>query len=132
MILGIINLTHRIFGSYITPSIGAMLLFSGCSSVPIKADCYKFKYYNYNVIACEDSSVNKFCHKICKTNDNGTPMTDRIIPACYDGRLVRISLRPTIILAKSYLGCLPHELCHLEGRPAIECENKYPCIGRGY
>lgn len=105
-----------------------IVLISGCASNPFrKADCLRYRYGDYNILACNDDAVNHNCHKYVKHWDNGKPMDDGFIRACYKPN--KWGRRPNILIGKSYINCLPHELCHLEALDARICEKKYPCIG---
>lgn len=108
-----------------------LVLFCGCVTSPWRsADCERHRMRGYDVLACNDDAVDHYCHKHGKTWDDGTPLDSRRIRACahktWHGR------RPKIFMGKSYMGCVLHEIAHLENPgEAAMVEKKYPCIGEG-
>jgi hypothetical protein len=99
---------------------------TGCASTPdfASAHCFRYRHSGYNVLACDDGPVGRFCAKIVKTADNGKPL-DYLPRACLDRRALAFGRKPSILIGIGSLGCLDHEIAHFEGRDA----SKYPCIG---
>lgn len=100
----------------------------GCASDSAfrRADCTRFRFYAYNVLACNDRAVGEHCRRVCKLTDTGKPV-DYYPRACFEPN--RWGRRHTVVIGGSYMGCLPHEVCHLEhpGDPA-KCALEYPCV----
>lgn len=110
-----------------------VILFSGCAAPSFKAaDCDRFRYASWNILACNDDSVNLHCRKwINKLNgtlDNGQPLGDKRLAGCY--RPAFWCRKGNIIISKDWLTCLPHETCHADGISAEICDKKYPCINK--
>jgi hypothetical protein len=105
------------------------LVLSGCQSAPSfkAADCYRFRHKGYNVLACDDMSVGIHCKRVARVADNGKPVNYHP-RACHVQR--GFGRKANIFVGKSYMACLPHEICHEENpwEPAM-CEQKYPCVG---
>lgn len=91
------------------------------------ADCDRFRYKSYNVLACDDVAVGRHCRKIAPLTDSGKPV-DYNPRACY--KPSSFGRKATVFIGRSYLACLPHETCHHENPndPAM-CELLYPCVG---
>lgn len=104
----------------------AVHLLSGCASTPwSKANCIRYRYKAYNVLACNDEAVGQHCFKHGKLADNGKPL-DYLPRACMEHNMW--GRKDTIVIGLSYMGCLPHELCHADGvLPGAECARLYPC-----
>lgn len=105
-------------------------LFAGCASLTPSfktADCDRFRFRGYNVLACDDVSVGIHCKRVCALTDSGKAVTYHP-RACHVQR--GFGRKANIFIGKSYMACLPHEICHNEnpGNPAM-CEEKYPCVG---
>lgn len=107
-----------------------LFLLIGCANISYKsADCDRFRYKKFNILACDDESVNIHCHKDGGTWDDGTPVDSRRIRGCYKYGI--FNRKGLIFIGRSYLGCLPHEICHAEGYEDKFCMDKYPCVGEG-
>jgi hypothetical protein len=101
-----------------------VLLFCGCAST--WRDCKLYTFEKYKVMACEDDWAGKFCKGRCKTTDMGKPV-DYYPRACAVNMLKK---KPSVVIGRSYMDCLPHELCHLENPTkdgAAMCARKFPC-----
>lgn len=106
--------------------LAAML--SGCAAPGYKAaDCDRFRFGGYNVLACDDDSVGRHCKRDAPFTDSGKPVTYHPRACFAPGKGGR---KANIYIGKSYLRCLPHEIAHFEnpGRNAW-VEAKYPCVG---
>ena len=105
----------------------AILLLTGCATPWKSANCQRFRYFDYNVLACDSVAVGNHCAAICPKNDRGEPLKHKPVACFKPGQFGR---KATIFIGKRYMGCLPHEICHLE-RPfdPLYCEQKYPCVG---
>lgn len=112
--------------------VGALAM-SACTTAPSykAADCDRFRFRNYNVLACDDESVGRHCkavaNKYGSLSDSGKPVT-------YHPRACHITRpggrKPNIVIGRSYMSCLAHEICHNENPwDAAKCEREYPCVG---
>ena len=103
-----------------------LLLLAGCTPTKI----IRFDYEDYHILAVKGDNasnlVNDHCRKTAVLKDDGTPIGCSRIRACYKkvgGR------KGTIIIPMRNMDCLPHELCHLDGKDEAICGKKYPCVG---
>ena len=99
--------------------------FAGCASSPwARADCLRIRQDRWNVLACSDAAVAGHCKRICPTDDFGRPI-NYYPRACQDW----FRGKPVIFIGRSHMGCLPHEICHVE-HPDDDamCAAKYPCV----
>lgn len=111
------------------PLLLAVLLLFGCATAPSfkAADCDRFRFRGYNVLACDDMSVGLHCKRICALTDSGKAVTYHP-RACHKPGI--FGRKATIFIGRSYLNCLPHELAHHENPwDAKMVEEKYPCVG---
>lgn len=104
-----------------------VLALCGCASDSAfkRAGCTRFRFGEYNILACNDRAVGEHCKKICPRTDFGG-VVDYLPRACFKPSIW--GRRSTVFIGGSYMGCLPHELCHLEGHPPKDCALKYPCV----
>lgn len=103
------------------PIILMVVLLTGCAST--WRDCKLYTFQKYKVMACEDNWAGDFCKGRCKMTDMGKPV-DYYPRAC----AVNLNKRkPSVVIGKSYMDCLPHEVCHIEGNDPKVCAKKYPC-----
>lgn len=103
-----------------------VLVFSGCDSM--HHAIYKYKGYNIILVSgpgAEDS-VDSHCRKYVKKWDNGKPIDNQLIRACF---LPHGSRKSNIVISEEHIDCLPHELCHADGQDEEYCGEKYPCVG---
>lgn len=111
------------------PILLAVVLLAGCAAAPSykAADCDRFRFKDYNILACNDDAVGLHCKKLAKLTDRGEPVTYHPRACHIPGKRGR---KATIAIGRSYLNCLPHETCHQEnpGNPLM-CEQDYPCVG---
>lgn len=108
----------------------AVAFLAACSALTPSyktADCDRFRFRDYNVLACNDAAVGRHCKRDATVTDTGEPVTYHP-RACYIQR--GFGRKANIIIGKSYMACLPHEVCHNEypDDPA-KCEREYPCVG---
>jgi hypothetical protein len=124
-----------------TAGIVLLALLNGCASTPFsRANCERFRHNGYNVLACDDDAVGKHCargsrdivipHKWHPAMADNGKIVDYLPRACFHSRPWAFGRKPNIIIGRSHLICLSHEICHFEhpGRPDY-CENEYPCVG---
>ena len=125
----------------ITLAVGFVVFLVGCASSPwARAECDRFRFRGYNVIACNDKAVGEHCRRgsrsvlkahewVETSSDSGKPL-DYYPRACTEFRATAFNRKPTIAIGKSYLACLPHEIAHFEnpGSPAWVEEN-FKCVG---
>lgn len=103
-----------------TAALALALLGLGCRA-PVdraRADGYRF-------LLADPDQVDAHCKK--KMLAAGGHYDDGTLVKVGDGRRVRCCARrrwagtTSIIVARGDEDCIPHELCHAEGRPAAEC-----------
>lgn len=122
------------------PLILAVLL-SACATPGFKgADCDRFRFSGYNILACDDVAVGAYCAKggrdLVKSHVRAIPLADngKVVDyaprACFNPRGNAFGRKGNIIVGKSFMTAIPHELCHVEnpGNPAM-CEKLYPVVG---
>jgi len=118
-------------GKQYVPVFAVVLsIISGCAALTPSfksANCDRFRFGGYNVLACDDVAVGVHCKREAKLTDSGKPVTYHPRACHVPGKAWR---KANIFIGKSYLACLPHEICHNEnpGDP-LKCENEYPCVG---
>ena len=107
-----------------------LLLLAGCASDSAfkRADCERFRFPTFNAIVCNDRAVGEHCKKVCPLTDSGAKV-DYYPRACAEPN--RWGRKPTIVIGKSYLGCVFHEAAHLLVYPLdpARVEREYPCLG---
>lgn len=106
-----------------------LLVLTGCVTPSYHAaNCVRYRHVKYNVLACDDVAVGKKCAEICETDDQGHKV-NYYPRACLDTRPERWSRKPTVLIGRSFMGCLDHEVCHVENpNNPLMCEDKYPCV----
>ena len=127
-------------------ALAAILLLSGCAvaSIPwTQAHCLFYFHNGYRVASCDDDYVGRICRQRGKLADNGKPI-DYFPRACENGaaiywrdvkkqddsKLGGGRAKAAILIGRSYMDCLDHEICHTENPLTPEmCEQKYPCRG---
>lgn len=104
-----------------------LLLMAGCATPSFKAaDCVRYRHNSYNVLVCNDDSVNIHCSK--GQADDGSK-EKYFTRACLNPAPESYGRRPNIIIGKSYMGCIDHEICHLEHpQDPMFCMKKFPCV----
>lgn len=122
--------------------LGVAAAVSGCAheSAYRRADCERFRMKGYVVLACDDDAVGQHCAKgarvvgsphkrLTPRADNGK-ILDYLPRACTHHRFAAFGRKKVINIGKSYMGCLSHEIAHLEypDRPAY-VESNFPCVG---
>lgn len=121
-----------------------VMFLAGCAAPqrqpPTWKDCVPYPHERYNVPACPDEWVGKWCSRICTVDDHGAPLC--YIPrAClnthkdaYDKRSARGEVidhqpKPTMLIKFSAMGCQDHEACHIENPyDPMKCDREYPCV----
>jgi hypothetical protein len=78
-------------------------------------------------MACEDNWAKNFCFERCQKSGAKADLGG---PVNYYPRACAVNLnkrKPSVVIGRSYMDCLPHEICHIEGKNKKECAIKYPC-----
>ena len=113
--------------------LGGALALSGCGgrSVMNPGNCERYPYEGYNVLVCDDVAVANKCLKRqhAKADITGEPYRHDAIRACISRR--PFGRKPVIMVGRSHLNCLLHEVGHYEhpGMPEAWVAARYPCIG---
>ena len=97
---------------------------AGCA--PTWRDCKLYTFDDYKVMACDDGWAKEYCRGKCKTADDGRQVD--YYPRACAVNMNRAKGNPSVVIGRSYMDCLPHEICHIEGKlSAKECAAKFPC-----
>lgn len=121
--------------------LACSVLLSGCASSPWnRADCARRRHNGYNVLVCADEAAGQHCAKGSRDTvsphvrhvshaDNGKVL-DYQPRACTEFRPMAFGRKPNIVIGRSYMDCLDHEIAHLEhpNDPAW-VERNFPCVG---
>lgn len=102
--------------------LAAAALLGGCYT-PTWRSCKLYTHDKYKVMACDDTWTGQFCKSRATLTDYGKPVD-------YYPRACAVNLhkrKPSIVIGKYSMGCLPHEICHIEGKPPAYCADKFPC-----
>lgn len=109
------------------------------SSAFKNAHCIRYRYAEFNILACDDRAVGEYCrrgsqyttadgtrHRDTQLADNGKPV-DYYPRACMSDK--GFGRRPNVVVGRSHMDCVAHEICHIQypADPAM-CEAKFPCV----
>lgn len=101
---------------------------NGCASPFARANCARFNLPAWNILICDDEAVNRHCHnqgrRFHSTWDDGRQLDASPIAGCWEPS------RKAIVVGRSHLGSLPHEICHAEGLPIEVCAQRFPEVVR--
>lgn len=110
------------------------LALSACAAPSFKAaDCQRMRFDRWNVLICNDDSVSLHCMRLGQKYGGTTDQGNALGPmhasmGCWDARPTWYGRKGNIIVGRSYVGCVGHEVCHAEGKPPTLCDRDYPCV----
>ncbi len=120
----------------------AVGMMAGCAGTPSykAAGCDRFRFSGYNILACDDTSVGIYCAKggrsVVQSRVRAIPIADngKVVDyaprACYNPRGNYFGRKGNLIVGKSFMTCIPHELAHIEHpNEAAWVEKNFPCVG---